>query len=374
MRRSAPMILLTVAALSVTAAAVPVEPPMVLLGTLGGDASFPTAVNDRGQVVGAAQTATGAFHAFLWDGGRMIDLAPGFASSTALDVNDDGGVLLQRWIADDQPAESVLVSKGEVISLGAVDARFVNDRGQVAGTVLNVDDPADPTVNPFVWDRGVRTDMGPIPGWEGRNSRVVDFNDRGAVLGIGLGPESFEVGFVWWNGRFEPVGDPHAFGGSGVVDINDHGQVAGADFPNGAFLWDSGRLTYLGSVPGRGRSEPSAVNERGEVAGPSASVDVGVDRSFFWRRGVFAEIGPADGSSSRAVDLNDRGQVVGEFPRFGGGEVTLSVFLWEDGTFTDLGANEETSMNVSAISEKGHVIGTVMNAAGVRQAFLIALG
>ena len=124
----------------------------------------------------------------------------------------------------------MLVSEGEIISLGAVDARFVNDRGQVAGTVLNLDDPANPSVNPFVWDRGMRTDMGPIPDWEGRNSRIVDFNDRGAVLGIGLGPESFEVGFVWRSGRIEPVGDPRAFGGSGVVDINDHGWVVGADF------------------------------------------------------------------------------------------------------------------------------------------------
>ena len=374
MRRRALAFLLTAAAVSVTAMADMRDPAIEMLPTLGGDASFPTAVNDRGQVVGAAQTATGAFHAFLWDDGTTIDLAPGFASSTALDINDDGDVVVQRWIEDDQPAESVLVSEGEIISLGAVDARFVNDRGQVAGTVLNLDDPANPSVNPFVWDRGMRTDMGPIPDWEGRNSRVVDFNDRGAVLGIGLGPESFEVGFVWRSGRIEPVGDPRAFGGSGVVDINDHGWVVGADFSSGAFIWDSGRLTYLGSVPGRGRSEPSAVNERGEVAGMSGPAEEGVDRAFFWRKGGFAEVGPADGSSSRAVDLNDRGQVVGEFTRFDGARATPSVFLWEDGAFTDLGASEDTGMNVTAISEKGHVIGTVTNASGVRQAFLIALG
>ena len=159
-----------------------------------------------------------------------------------------------------------------------------------------------------------------------------------------------------------------------MVDINDHGWVVGADFSSGAFIWDSGRLTYLGSVPGRGRSEPSAVNERGEVAGMSGPAEEGVDRAFFWRKGGFAEVGPADGSSSHAVDLNDRGQVVGEFTRFDGARATPSVFLWEDGAFTDLGASEDTGMNVTAISEKGHVIGTVTNASGVRQAFLIALG
>ncbi len=53
-----------------------------------------------------------------------------------------------------------------------------------------------------------------------------------------------------------PVGDPTAFGGNAVVDINNRGQVLGADFTTGAFLWESGVTTYLGSVPGRGPPSP----------------------------------------------------------------------------------------------------------------------
>ena len=37
------------------------------LGTLGGDESDAWAVNERGQVTGAAATASGERHAFLWD-------------------------------------------------------------------------------------------------------------------------------------------------------------------------------------------------------------------------------------------------------------------------------------------------------------------
>ncbi len=59
--------------------------------------------------------------------------------------------------------ELVLWSPTATISLGIVNARFVNEKGQVAGTVLTLDDPAGPNTNPFLWDRGVRTDMGPIP-------------------------------------------------------------------------------------------------------------------------------------------------------------------------------------------------------------------
>ncbi|MCC6441843.1 MAG: hypothetical protein IT210_00135 [Armatimonadetes bacterium] len=44
------------------------------LGTLGGAESIAYNINDAGQIVGAAQTATGSWHAFLWEKDRMADL------------------------------------------------------------------------------------------------------------------------------------------------------------------------------------------------------------------------------------------------------------------------------------------------------------
>src|SRR5881275_76438 len=42
------------------------------LGTLGGSSSAAWGINEAGQVVGAAATATGAQHAFLYTNGMMI--------------------------------------------------------------------------------------------------------------------------------------------------------------------------------------------------------------------------------------------------------------------------------------------------------------
>ena len=47
---------------------------MTSLGTLGGVNSEAFAINERGQIVGAANTAAGAVRAFLWQAGVMIDL------------------------------------------------------------------------------------------------------------------------------------------------------------------------------------------------------------------------------------------------------------------------------------------------------------
>jgi probable HAF family extracellular repeat protein len=357
-------------ATAASAVQVSAAPALVSLGTLGGDDSYPAAVNDRGQVVGVSETADGELHAFFWENGVMIDLAPTYASSAAADINNKGQVVFQRAPAGG-PVESVLWSRTATISLGIVNARFVNEKGQVAGTVLNLDDPTWPNTNPFLWERGVRTDMGPIPGW-GADSRAVDFNDKGVVLGAGLGPESFELGFLWSGGGITPIGDPSAFGGNGVVDLNNRGQVLGASFTNGAFIWDSGVFTYLGSVPGRLPSEPAALNEAGWVAGTSG-IEGGDEAAFLWRDGVFTIVGP-EGTASRSVDLNDRGQVIGTFWEPVGDELRAEAFLWQKGELFDLGEGIGGGVNVVAISEKGHIIGTVADASGSVHAVMWTTG
>src|SRR5438067_1820674 len=43
------------------------------LGTLGGRTSLATALSGSGQVIGQAERADGSLHAFLWSAGRMAD-------------------------------------------------------------------------------------------------------------------------------------------------------------------------------------------------------------------------------------------------------------------------------------------------------------
>src|SRR5207237_6685105 len=63
------------------------------LGTFGGTFAEARGINDAGQIVGGASTASGNEHAFLLSNGTMTDLGTlGGSSSTACAINSSGAV------------------------------------------------------------------------------------------------------------------------------------------------------------------------------------------------------------------------------------------------------------------------------------------
>ena len=78
--------------------------PMRDLGTLGGVSSYGTAINMSNHVVGYSMLKTNAMHAFLYNGGQLVDLgslSPNVAGadySVALGVNNSDAVVGHSYI------------------------------------------------------------------------------------------------------------------------------------------------------------------------------------------------------------------------------------------------------------------------------------
>ena len=145
------------------------------LGTLGGvgtefgTSSVAYGLNDRGQVVGAAQPPTGPLHAFLWERGAMTDLGTlgGDEDATeALDINEGGQVVgfspvpsgathAFRW------TDGVMRDLG-TLGGGTSAAYGVNASGDVVGGSRTATSPPNNAGHAFLWSRNRKIDLNDV--------------------------------------------------------------------------------------------------------------------------------------------------------------------------------------------------------------------
>jgi probable HAF family extracellular repeat protein len=124
------------------------------LGTLGGDLSSATDINENGDIVGEAQNANGLRRAFLLrSGGNMIDLGTlGGKESTATRINNKGQIIGSS-ISTNGEWHAFLYSDGEMKDLGTLgnqsEARGLNDDGVVVGVSYQDNYPTA-----FIWYAG----------------------------------------------------------------------------------------------------------------------------------------------------------------------------------------------------------------------------
>jgi len=291
------------------------------LGTLpGGGESWAQGMNDSGQVVGGALTASGYYHAFLYSNGTMIDL----------------GTL-----------------PGGLVSV----ARGINNSGQVVGE----SETGSGSTHAFLYSNGTMTDLGTLGG---TNSSAYAVNDSGEVVGQAGGRAFLYSGGTMTDLGFLPVLFPIR-----ATGINNSGQIVGeAATPSGtrAFLFADGTFTDLGTLPGDTKSSAYAINDSGQVVGYAGSQDDGHRHAFLYGNGTMTDLGTLGGIESFAYAVNDSGQVVGHSQTAGG---YSQPFLYSNGTMTNLGT--VPGLNGAypwAINDSGQVAGmTIYN----RHAFLL---
>jgi probable HAF family extracellular repeat protein len=224
---------------------------MTALPTLGGNNSGALGVNNRGQIVGAAETANQDpncvppqvldFKAVVWGPRRgqieVLPVFPGDTVATALAINDNGqavgtsgpcqgptsGLALRHAVLWQHDTLTNLGSLGGVMSNAA---NGINNRGQVVGQ-SNL--PGDAVTHAFLWHKGVMTDLGTLPG--DSNSIAFDINDKGQIVGISCDMSFNCRPFLWDDGVMTdlntliPPNSPLYLTFSG--GINDRGEIAG---------------------------------------------------------------------------------------------------------------------------------------------------
>jgi probable HAF family extracellular repeat protein len=181
---------------------------MTMLGGLGGHESFAFAVNDAGDVVGEAHTESHETHAVIWPrSGGVIDLGarltPGF--SEALDVNDNGDVLLETTFFNYLYRDGRFINVDKAIVPDDGGGTVMNDSLQMAGgecdgvcnyTVLEPVTPFDDT------NAAIRYD-GP---W--MHARIDDFNAGSTTFSDTAGASAtlhFTGRRVWWAAPRSPA-------------------------------------------------------------------------------------------------------------------------------------------------------------------------
>ncbi len=308
------------------------------LGSLGGVECAATGLNNKGQVVGGADTARHGkgpefvTNVFVWQGGRMRAV-PGLDGSHAYVVAvNDARQMVGAYSPDPLKAKfasALFAPGGRVRLLGGFpatqhgyslsEAEAINAKGQVVGLSNN---------QAFFWSQGLLRKLKPPPGYQA--SQAWSVNDRGQAAGkadrnVG---KAVRTHALFWDaaGKVTDLGVLPGYTDSIGRAINGRGQVAGwvgvtrgtpgkrLTFHYQAFLWQSGRMRGLGSIPRIPDSKAAALNDKGQVVGNAYfKTD---EAALLWQGGRVYELNtlvpPRSGwKLQNALAINSQGQIIG---------------------------------------------------------------
>lgn len=194
------------------------------LGTLGGPRSRAYAINDAGQIVGAADDSGLYVRSFIYSNGVMQDIGGlGGSLSVAYGLNGYGQVVGSSYITGDGTYHAYLYSGGVMQDLGggnSSSAYCINNNGQIVGVSSN---------HAFLYSGGSMQDLGTMGG---AVSTAQSINNIGQIVGFSRMSTNADHAFLYANGSMHDLNDLVAVPGTGwtlayATAINDAGQIAG---------------------------------------------------------------------------------------------------------------------------------------------------
>ena len=329
---------------------------IVDLGTLGGTWAVAMDINNRGEVVGFSETASGGGSAFIWTRQNGMTALPGLGTPVA--INNHGQVVGYGfgregyvWSREAGARAIPTLSDADADCFNNYCTRLqfqpsdINDHGQVV--LYN-------WLIVYVWSSATGGTT-PIP-FCGREFLAYGINNLGQVVG-----EADWKDFANWeipgssNRGYDPkagvLWDPETDScrvlenagwlATNAVAINDDGVVAGegsavassfsyqrnlSGLPSPLRVTSAGGFDFslLGTLGGYGgytagvagtngtvAGSGEAVNDRGDIAGFSYTAS-GARHAFVWtHNGGMKDLGTLGGAESVAMGINAKGDVAG---------------------------------------------------------------
>jgi len=222
---------------------------MTALPTLGGNNGWANAVNNRGEVVGAAENTTldpscnpscspfQSVKPVVWEKKETRELPtfPGDSDGNADAINNRGQVVggSGRWCSGNGFLDHALLwEHGTVIhlpSLGGTmnnEALAINNEGQVVGVA---DVSGDTNLHAVLWENGAPRDLGALPGDFGAFATGINHKDQ--VVGTSFDTNGNLHAFLWEDGTMIELGtlfpsDSDLYP-TMANEINSRGQISG---------------------------------------------------------------------------------------------------------------------------------------------------
>jgi probable HAF family extracellular repeat protein len=314
-----------------------IEYTVTPLGELdGGPMSYPTAMNDSGQIAGNAEIYTQYTHAFLYPGSFPLINLGSFAGDNSVSA-----------------------------------ATSINQSGVVVG----YSDTPSGNVNAFKYTAaaGLRN-LGTLGG---SFSQAESVNNSGQIVGISTTTSGADDGFICsGNGPMIDLGPGYA-----PLLINDAGlvaAVAGSSASNvGTYISSGGTGAWvsIGSLGGT-ETQPAGISNRGEIVGFSTTTPSGTDQAaFLFSGGTMTNLGSFGGTESSANGENDEGLVVG-YSALPGDSISHAFVYSGSGPIQDLNDLIDPTLgwtltNAQAINSMGQIAAEGYQVGGEDQAVLL---
>lgn len=271
---------------------------LIDLGTLGGNWSYASGINNSGKVVGNSYNSSGVSYAFLYSNGTMNNIG----KFSPCSINDSG-LIVGSHATSGGRNHACLYTSGTITDIGTLGGEYssassINASGQIVGSsTISGTKPYD---HAFLYNNGTMYDLGTLGGEE---SYATSINKSGQIVGT----LRFKIG-------------------EEVV-----GNVTYTIYESHAFIYDNGTMTDLGTFGGTNSSAVS-INDSGQIVG-NYSTASSESHAFLYSNGIMTDLGTLGGSYSYAYSINNNGQVVGSSGTTSGEN---HIFLYSGGTMIDL--------------------------------------